>query len=201
MNQNYQNIIDAAMICFAKNGYTKTTTAAICQQANVSKGLLFHYFSNKKALYLFCIQAAIDDYVQIIDKIDVSNLSFTQTITTFSQIKIEYFLKHTTRYEVLVSATLTPDPEIKLEVDKLINNYIAASLKILELMMKKMQLKPKIDPSKVLQIILSLTTNLEKKYQKELLDPNVDVKITLERMTEEILELIDYLLYGVSYQE
>lgn len=46
-----EQIIRAAMKNFSKNGYRKTVMDEIVADAGVSKGLVFHYFESKKALY------------------------------------------------------------------------------------------------------------------------------------------------------
>jgi AcrR family transcriptional regulator len=43
-------IIDAALTCFAREGYERTTTAAICREAGIGSGTLFHYFPTKLAI-------------------------------------------------------------------------------------------------------------------------------------------------------
>jgi len=43
-------IVEAAMICFARNGYAHTTIRDIAKQAGVSTGLMYHYFESKEAL-------------------------------------------------------------------------------------------------------------------------------------------------------
>lgn len=45
-----QQIVDAAIICFAKGGFHGTSTAEICTQAGMSPGNLFHYFPSKDAI-------------------------------------------------------------------------------------------------------------------------------------------------------
>jgi TetR/AcrR family transcriptional regulator, repressor for uid operon len=45
-----QQIVDAAIICFAKSGFHATSTAQICAQAGMSPGNLFHYFPTKDAI-------------------------------------------------------------------------------------------------------------------------------------------------------
>jgi AcrR family transcriptional regulator len=47
-----QHILNAATGLFAAKGYERTTTAEICKAAAVSAGNLFHYFPNKKAIFL-----------------------------------------------------------------------------------------------------------------------------------------------------
>src|SRR5262245_22825032 len=45
-----RQILDAAVIIFARSGFHKTTTAEICDEAGMSPGNLFHYFKNKNAI-------------------------------------------------------------------------------------------------------------------------------------------------------
>jgi TetR/AcrR family transcriptional regulator, repressor for uid operon len=45
-----RQIVDAAIICFAKQGFHATSTAQICAQAGMSPGNLFHYFPTKDAI-------------------------------------------------------------------------------------------------------------------------------------------------------
>ncbi|ENN87581.1 Transcriptional regulator, TetR family [Rhizobium freirei PRF 81] len=47
-----ETILEAAKICFARSGFHWTSTEAICSEAGVSSGKLFHYFPNKKAIIL-----------------------------------------------------------------------------------------------------------------------------------------------------
>lgn len=49
--EKQERILNAALKCFAKSGYKHTVTDDIAAQAEISKGLLFHYFENKKGLY------------------------------------------------------------------------------------------------------------------------------------------------------
>ena len=43
-------ILAAARSCFARKGFHQTSTAAICAQAGMSPGNLFHYFPTKQAI-------------------------------------------------------------------------------------------------------------------------------------------------------
>jgi AcrR family transcriptional regulator len=43
-------IVEAAMVCFARQGYAQTTIRHIAAEAGVSTGLMYHYFEGKEAL-------------------------------------------------------------------------------------------------------------------------------------------------------
>ena len=43
-------ILETSIELFSENGFEKTSISAICEKANVSKGLVFHHFKNKDIL-------------------------------------------------------------------------------------------------------------------------------------------------------
>ena len=45
-----REILDAAMVCFSKEGYFQTTNRKIARKAGITEGLIYHYFPCKKAL-------------------------------------------------------------------------------------------------------------------------------------------------------
>jgi len=51
-----QQILQAAMTCFARTGYYRTTMDDIVAESGLSKGALYWYFSSKKELFIFMIQ-------------------------------------------------------------------------------------------------------------------------------------------------
>lgn len=49
-------IIDAALTCFARDGYDGATTAAICREAGIGSGTFFHYFPTKLGVLLAMLE-------------------------------------------------------------------------------------------------------------------------------------------------
>lgn len=60
-DERRQQIIEAAMPLFARQGFRGTTTKQIAEAAKVSEGLLFKYFANKTALYDAIITYCFDE--------------------------------------------------------------------------------------------------------------------------------------------
>lgn len=68
MNEKFYNlpsekqhkIINAGFRVFSQNSYRKSPMQEIADEAGISKSLLFHYFYNKKELYLFLWNKAVD---------------------------------------------------------------------------------------------------------------------------------------------
>lgn len=51
--EKQDRMLNAALKIFAQNGYAHASTDDIVKEAGISKGLLFHYFTNKIGLYTF----------------------------------------------------------------------------------------------------------------------------------------------------
>ncbi|MEG0504481.1 MAG: TetR/AcrR family transcriptional regulator, partial [Raoultibacter sp.] len=52
-------IINAGFSVFSQSEYRHATTDEIVKRAGISKGLLFHYFGNKKNFYVYLYDYAI----------------------------------------------------------------------------------------------------------------------------------------------
>ncbi|MFC3450239.1 TetR/AcrR family transcriptional regulator [Amycolatopsis speibonae] len=59
-------ILDAAAWCFSEKGFEKTTTAEICRAAGISTGSLFHYFPNKRAVFVGIFEQDGDETTALI---------------------------------------------------------------------------------------------------------------------------------------
>jgi AcrR family transcriptional regulator len=52
----HEKILDAAMMCFARKGFTETTIVDICREAQLSTGAVYRYFKNKNEIIEASIQ-------------------------------------------------------------------------------------------------------------------------------------------------
>ena len=54
--QTRRRIMDSALMEFAQRGYGDSSVNNICAAQGVSKGIIYHYFDSKDALYLSCVE-------------------------------------------------------------------------------------------------------------------------------------------------
>jgi AcrR family transcriptional regulator len=57
-------VLNSAMTLFAQNGYAHTSTRAIAKKANISAGLMYHYFDTKESL----LRAVFDNCMAILNQ-------------------------------------------------------------------------------------------------------------------------------------
>ena len=57
--EKQDRMINAGLKVFARYGYRHATTDDIVKEAGISKGLLFHYFTNKVGVYVFLMDYSV----------------------------------------------------------------------------------------------------------------------------------------------
>lgn len=87
-----RKILEVAKELFFTEGYTAVSTDRIAEQAEVSKGTIFHHFSTKEALGLAAIEDFMLNYnkllpenIQQLDTDDTLRIFLTETLTIESE--------------------------------------------------------------------------------------------------------------------
>lgn len=89
-SEKRNRIINAAIEEFASFPFDKASTNNIVKKAGISKGLLFHYFDNKKALYEKLAAYVIHKlYHTIVGRIDWNQTDLFERLRQLALIKLE----------------------------------------------------------------------------------------------------------------
>jgi AcrR family transcriptional regulator len=150
-----ERIINAAMEEFAKKGYKNASTNEIVKKANISKGLLFHYFGNKKDLFLFLYDYAWE--VILKDFYSKINLKETDIIKRLRQtilLRIELVKNHPDLDDFLMTTTVDDSIEIKKELDNKYKSVFQDSTKKLTEGVDTSGLKEGLDLRNVIEIMM-----------------------------------------------
>lgn len=115
--EKQNTIIDAALSLFGTNGYKKTSVSDIATAAGISKAMVFHYFGNKKSLYLYLFDVCGRTIMNAFhEKFDRSVTDFFDKIMLAADIKISVMKKHPAILAYLNSAYFETDPEVRADL-------------------------------------------------------------------------------------
>jgi TetR/AcrR family transcriptional regulator len=165
MNENFfglpeekrLRIIDAGFEVFSKSEYKKASMEEIASKAGISKALLFYYFHNKRALFLFLF-----DYAKKITKESVLDSHFME-ITDFFEL-CEYAIKQKCRMlmksphvtDFFIRAFYVQDEEYSAQLSKEVEDETS---NIYALYMKNIdfsKFREDVNPADILQMIIWL---------------------------------------------
>jgi len=88
--EKQKKVIDSAFFVFGDLGYRKASAKDIAVAAGISKGMIFHYFGSKKALYLYLVDFARNIVLSgVQNHFDENNTDFFDRILMAARIKTE----------------------------------------------------------------------------------------------------------------
>ena len=117
--EKQDRILNAAMKEFAQKGFEKASTNEIVKEAEISKGLLFHYFKDKKNLFLFlydhCIDVSTNEFYK---KINLDEKDFFIRLNQMCIIKFELLNKYPEMFRFIETAYMETSKSVKKELDE-----------------------------------------------------------------------------------
>lgn len=150
-----ERIMNAAIKEFAQKGYKNASTNEIVKEAEISKGLIFHYFKNKKQLYFF-----LYDYLMEILKEEyfqnswLDEKDFLEKMRRASLIKLELFRKYPLIFKFFLTAYSETDIEVKKEVEDRNKKQIEINFPRIYDNIDMSNVKDGVDQQKALKIII-----------------------------------------------
>lgn len=166
MNQKFFNlpmerqdlIRSSAMIEFGDGSFKKTSADAIAKRAGVSKGLLFHYFKDKRELYLYLFQYAIDECMNIFNKHILKaeyfgERDFFATLETGHKVKMDMVRRHPGLFRFVMRAYYEQDsalsPKLRRKLDDVLEHATDSFLSRMDLR----KFRDGVDPRAVLRLL------------------------------------------------
>lgn len=123
-----QAIINAGYRVFSQNSYKKSPMSNIAAEAGISKSLLFHYFQNKKELYLFLLQNAADTTLHYLEEYHCyEQADFFETLTRGIKAKIHIMKKYPELTAFALKCYYEKDEDVCADVQKIIEQYSSFS--------------------------------------------------------------------------
>ncbi len=116
------NLINSAMKEFGSNSYEKASTNMIVKEAGISKGLLYHYFDSKEALYDYLIVFTINSMGKaIVDSVEWDDGDLINRMQRVVEIKLGILEQYP---YMLDFGKIMYDPKSLEEMKKLVEKYL-----------------------------------------------------------------------------
>ena len=117
--EKQERILQASIVEFADKGFEKASTNEIVKEAGISKGILFHYFQNKKKLFLFVFDHSVELCMdEFFDKVDLEEKDFFEKLRQISLFKLELVHKYLGIFKFFELAIGEESTEVKSEIEE-----------------------------------------------------------------------------------
>ncbi|WP_373485311.1 TetR/AcrR family transcriptional regulator [Acetobacterium malicum] len=191
-------IIQSGIAEFSKKSYMDGSTDEITKNCGISKGLLFHYFGNKKNFYLYCLEVALKRLLTDVPMPKQSD--FYGIIFFYADEKFKLCEKYPSEMHLVNMTAREMSAKVLDEKNELIVRYMIStrekSQQIMEKAIAALELKD-IDAEKLKDAITLYLGAILNKYLERYKETP---ELFFERSPEikaEIKEYLDFMLNGV----
>lgn len=133
-------ILDHAKIEFAGHGYEAASLNTVCQNGNLSKGIIYHYFKSKDDLYLACLENCLQRLNAYMREGLSQEVPRDQMLNYYFDLRLKYFRAHETDASLFCNAAFFPPEHLKEKIlmlrkdfDETNDAYILQFLKLSDL--------------------------------------------------------------------
>lgn len=191
MKKEKQNrIINAALKVFSQNTYSKASTDDIAAIAEVSKGLLFYHFKNKKELYCYLYQYTCKKIYEKIEEQQVyEEIDFFEQNKKAVEAKVISMLEHPYIYDFGMRAYYETDKQVVDEIKSINQKILKDTYVHFDNNVDTSKFRNTDDVKKAVKMLVWLSEG----FMKEVKDEG---KLNLEEIQTEFNEYIEILKRG-----
>ncbi|WP_424769262.1 TetR/AcrR family transcriptional regulator [Paenibacillus sp. sgz302251] len=163
-----QQIVDAATKSFALFGYKATTMDQVAKIANVGKGTIYTFFTNKEELFQEIMKRLIDEMKQVAERVYNSERSFFDNLNAVLEQLLDFREEHELALKLSHEIREIGTPmalEGMQEIEKAVVGYIRQKV---QTAIDKGEIKP-CDPEMtafvMLKLYMALTVDWKKTHE------------------------------------
>lgn len=190
--QTKRRIMEAALAEFSAQGYGASSINTICAAQDISKGIVYHYFETKDALFLACVNECFQRLTEYI-RAHMSQQDRTEnSLENYFAIRTNFFQSYPVYQRIFCEAVISPPAHLRGEIQKCKQDFDDLNIQILKGLLTPLSLRPSFSKEEVIEIFRQFQDFINIRYQMS----NAEGQ-TFRAHEETCRQTLDILLYGV----
>ena len=149
-------IVGSAMRIFGEKDFNLASISDISKNAEISKGIIYHYFENKEMLYLECVRMSIDGLSSYLEKFSIKTSCVESNFLDYINYRHQFFVDNPDLKNVFFNSMLKNTHNLSKEIALMKENLDKINLLFLEEMISHVELRAEITKDDALQIFILL---------------------------------------------
>lgn len=150
-----QALLQAAMEEFGQRGYESASTNRITQSAGVSKGMLFHFFEDKRKLFLTLVDECLERYFSAMEAaLPGLSTDLFEAIRQLSEAKGEMFRRDPAAFDLLAKAFVHVPEELRVELTERQRSMQERSIAMLADKVDRSRFREGVEPERAVELVL-----------------------------------------------
>lgn len=185
--------MDSALTEFSKKGYGASSINTICSAENISKGIIYHYFSTKDDLFLACVEECFTLLTEYLKTgLCSEEEGAAERLEEYFSVRMDFFRENPVYQRIFCEAVITPPEHLRSGIQKRKQGFDLLNDQILEQILESVALRPQVTKDEVVdmfrrfQDFINVNRQIVEFSRKE-----------FEIHEENCRKAVDILLYGV----
>lgn len=201
MSDKQSEILQCAITLFSKNGYHSTSTNEIIELANVSKGLLFHYYGNKEKLFCASFDFVCQDFNKHLSHLHHHHQNLAQDLFRVMMHKQQYAQEFPIYFKLLFEGLVHVPPTLEQKLHASLYPLQIEGTRILHDILDTISLKEPYTKQHLYALFEGMHIAYQQKIMPLLKDMSDPSSIDYEVLFQEYLLFVNALLYGINAAE
>jgi TetR/AcrR family fatty acid metabolism transcriptional regulator len=160
MQDRYDAILDAAKAIFADKGFEGTSIADIARAAQISDGLVYRYFRNKRELLYEVLRKFYERILLDLETQVFKHDSFAARLETLIRRHLEVFVSDTDLCRLFISEVRTASDYQGSSIQELNRLYTSVLIRIVKNAVKTCEVRADVNPRLLRDVIFGAIEHL-----------------------------------------
>lgn len=186
-------IIDVALREFGEKSYAEASINTICEQDGISKGNVYHYFTDKDTLYLSCVQECFDAIMAYVTAhLPPVGRGADRDLNAYFQVRQQFLAENPGYQGLFYQVSIAPPTHLREAVAKVRAEFDQFNINSFINILKKSKLRAGITLERVAEFHMAFQDTLLRSEQMR--------KATAQGLAAReglSMQWLDVLLHGV----
>lgn len=184
-------IIEAALEEFGVKGYAGGALNNICK-SGINKGLIYHNFKNKDALYLACLENSCRKLVTLIEENEC-----TSDQLQYMNIRMRFFKEYPKEAHILFEAVLQPQEELRDRIEKILQPFEEINEKVYRSVVAGVTLRDGVTEEDAIDYFRQMQ-RMFNGYFSSSACRHIALDEQIREHEMNLSKLLDFMLYGIA---
>ncbi|MEG0823636.1 MAG: TetR/AcrR family transcriptional regulator [Erysipelotrichaceae bacterium] len=193
-------ILKAAIIEFSNNSYQLASLNNICNDNNISKGLIYHYYNNKEDLYLACVKQCYESFTNYINSVNYDFTDFSKGINDYLNQRFKFFNTNKILGRLFFYTVFQPPLELTNKLLELRSSFDNQCIEYFKEALKHINLRDSVSEETALNYFI-LFQELFNSYFKKHANPNIELEDLMKQHEIALAKIINLMLFGIAKED
>ena len=195
-----QRILEAALHEFSQRGYDAASLNTLCADNDISKGIIYHYFQDKDALYLLCVRECFERLTAHLLESQATAGTVEQRLRAYFDARLLFFAQHPAYLGIFLNAVLYPPAHLAQRLAQARQAFDALNLSTLTALLTSAPLREGLTVPAVVEDFRMYMDYFNARFRVALLAAESPER-ALRAHEESCHRQLGILLYGVMADE